>query len=77
MDVKKEFEEYELDLYNSIYHEDFFDGEENAMEEIIGKVTRQLYLSNNKFYIVNGEEYAISSLFVSTGEVLARESITG
>lgn len=55
-EIKKEFEEYELDLYNSIYHEDLFDGEENAMEEIIGKVTRQLYLPDNKFYIVKGEE---------------------
>ena len=54
--IKKEFEEYELELYNDIYHEDFFDGEENAMEEIIGKVTRQLYLPDNKFYIVKGEE---------------------
>ena len=55
-EIKKEFEEYELELYNDIYHEDFFDGEENAMEEIIGKVTRQLYLPDNKFYIVKGEE---------------------
>lgn len=55
-ELKKEFEAYELEHYNDIYHDCFFESEEETQEEIIDKISNQLYLASNKFYIVKDEK---------------------
>lgn len=55
-ELKKEFEEYELSLYNDLYHDYFFDGDDSTQEEIIDKIMDQFYLDESKLYIVRGKD---------------------
>ena len=54
-ELKKEFEAYELEHYNDIYHDYFFESEEETQEEFNDKISNQLYLASNKFYIIKDE----------------------
>ena len=51
-ELKKEFEAYELETYNDMYHEWFFEDEEEEHPEIIEKIQNQMYLPNERFYVI-------------------------
>ena len=54
--IKKEFEEYELNLYDESYHEWFFeDGDTVAEGEQVEKIMKSLYLDRNLLYIIKGD----------------------
>ena len=55
-ELKKEFEAYQLDQYNDMCHEYFFEAEEETQQAFVGKIMDQLYLAKNKFYIVKDEK---------------------
>ena len=55
-ELKKEFEEYELENYDEMYHEYLFDGDDETMQEYVDKVMEHLHLPSNKFYIVMDEK---------------------
>ena len=48
-------EEYELQNYNDMYHDWFFEAEEEEQEGIIGKIMDELYLPKGLFYVVKGD----------------------
>lgn len=48
-------EEYELQNYNDMYHDWFFEAEEEEQEGIIEKIMDELYLPKDLFYVVKGD----------------------
>lgn len=48
-------EEYELQNYNDMYHDCFFEAEEEEQEGIIEKIMDELYLPKGLFYVVKGD----------------------
>ena len=54
-ELKKEFEAYELQSYNEMYHDWFFDAEEEEQEGIIEKIMDELNLPKGLFYVVRGD----------------------
>ena len=48
-------EEYELQNYNDMYHDWFFEAEEEEQEGIIEKIMDELYLPKGLFYVVKGD----------------------
>lgn len=48
-------EEYELQNYNDMYHDWFFEAEEEEQEDIIEKIMDELYLPKGLFYVVKGD----------------------
>ena len=55
-ELKKEFEEYELCLYDDLYHEYFFDGDNSTQEEITDRIMDQIHLDDSKLYVIRGED---------------------
>ena len=55
-ELKKEFEAHLLELYNDVYHDYFFDGDEETQEEYVNKIMDQYHLNQNLFYIIKDEE---------------------
>lgn len=55
-ELKKEFEAYEFEQYNDMYHEYLFESEEETQEEYADKIMESLYLSPNRFYIVKDDK---------------------
>ena len=51
-ELKKEFETYELETYDDLYHEWFFQDEDDGHPEIIEKIRDQMYLPNGLFYVI-------------------------
>jgi len=57
-DLQKEYEDYELEYYNEVYHEQFFDDNDSSHEWYVKKIMDQIYLEENKFYIIHGKDVA-------------------
>lgn len=55
-ELKKEYEAYELNHYNDLYHDYFCEGDEETQEEFVDKILENFHFPINKFYIVKGEE---------------------
>ena len=55
-ELKKEYEAYLLEQYDDMYHDYFFDADEETQEEFVDKIMEEYYFPLNKFYIVKGEE---------------------
>lgn len=75
-ELKKEFEAYQLDQYNDMCHEYFFEAEEETQQAFVGKIMDQLYLSKNKFYVVKDEKaYWIEATYDYSGVHLSSDSL--
>ena len=55
-ELKKEFEKYEVSMYDDMYHEYLFDGDEETQDEYVEKIMKQLYLNKDRLYVIKGEE---------------------
>ena len=55
-ELKKEFEAHELETYNDMYHEWFFEDEDDEHTEIIEKIRNEIYMPNGLFYVVKDGE---------------------
>lgn len=54
-ELKKKFEAYELQNYNDMYHDWFFESEEEEQEGVIEKIMDEMYMPKGLFYIVKGD----------------------
>ena len=55
-ELKKEYETYLLNHYDEMYHEYFFEAEEETQQEFVDKIRKLLYLDKSKFYIIKDEK---------------------
>lgn len=51
-ELKKEYEEYELVTYNDMYHDWFFEAEEDEKKEIIDRIFKETHLEKGLFYVI-------------------------
>ena len=51
-ELKKEFEAHELETYDDMYHEWFFEDEDDEPPEIIEKIRDEMYMPNGLFYVI-------------------------
>lgn len=56
-DLQKEYEEYDLDYYNEVYHEQFFD-DDSTLDEFVDKIMQKLYLDDSRRYLIHGKDAA-------------------
>jgi len=75
-ELKKEFEAYELAAYNDMYHEWFFDAEEDRQSDIIAKILDKLYMPNGLFYVIkDGQVHWIEAKSDYFGVHLASDTL--
>jgi len=55
-ELKEEFEAHLLELYNDVYHDYLFDGDEETQKEFVDKIMKKLHLQENLFYITKDED---------------------
>ena len=55
-ELKKEFEKYVLGLYDDMYHDYFFDADEEIQEAMADKIMDQLYLDDSLLYVILDEK---------------------
>ena len=75
-ELKKEFEAHELETYNDMYHEWFFEDEDDEHTEIIEKIRNEMYMPNGLFYVVkDGEAHWIKAEADYFGVHLSSETL--
>ena len=75
-ELKKEFEAHELETYNDMYYEWFFEDEDDEHTGIIEKIRNEMYMPNGLFYVVkDGEAHWIKAEADYFGVHLSSETL--